>query len=597
MQSLTRAARHSVLPGMNDTVRMMRLCGFLLLAACTADPTLDISVHHPEGFGVTQTSVTVYFGDDISCSEIAFDDRTDAELAAIAVTEVDVAKGERVEVSRLGGKSLVARGFDDQRRNVTAGCKDIGEITAGTKVKIDTQPTAVVAIDPGQPDLPFSARTILVNMSDTNGVPIDGTVSWQLTGPAGAPEQPPSAGVATKSGNAKIHVDDLGTPGPEGLRIRAPWATTRLPLVTGFDLSHATPLQLGGGNLPGGHPSCDIRGHIGKPPTLVCLNQPGLQGHRDVVEIAWQTNHYAMTTIPITGIDNQFALFVDHDGSADEPVYVISGSGNNGNWYKLGAPGTGTTTPFDGTPTNIVYVPRCEANEFNPTTALVAVQSQTMVLGINTNKVQIFNTTGGSLVMSQPGEVFSGGCVADVDKKEHQGIVVTNGSVDASAALVLTTPNPASQMAIAGSKLTGSGFIAAETQGMLEKRFAGTRLQATGTVVFEAVLALENTMYKLIERSEVESAAPPAKIIGGKFDKDGDTDLMWDMIAGARKRVFQVSLAKHVSGVPLTAMTSGPTVTAAAAMADFIAGDLNGKNTDELVLFSANAVTIYTADE
>jgi hypothetical protein len=603
MQSLTRAARHSVLPGMNDTVRTMRLCGFLLLAACSGDPTLDIAVHHPEGYGVTQTSVTVYFGDDISCSEIEFDDRTDAELAAIAVVEVDVAKGERVEVSRLGGKSFVARGFDDQHRYVTAGCKDIGEITAGTKVKIDTQPTAVVAIDPEQPDLPFSARTILVNMSDINGVPLDGTVSWQLTGPAGAPEQPPSAGVATKNGDAKIRVDDLGTPGPEGLRIRVPWATTRLPLVTAFDLSHPIPIPLGGGSF-GGHPSCDIRGHIGKPPTLVCLNQANVQGHRDVVELAWQTDHYAMTTIPIpAAIDNQFALFVDHDGNADESVYVISATGITGNWYKLGV-GTVASPTFDSNSNlqNVVYVPRCEDNPFNPKTALVAVQTEAPVVG---NKVQIFTPTGGfvvvpggSTVPPQSGEVFSGGCVADVDKNEHQAIVVSDGSLDASAALVLVTPNPANRTIIQGSKLTGSGFVAAEAQGMLEKRFAGTRLQATGTVVFEAVLALENNnMYKLVERTEVEAAAPPAKIIGGKLDKDGDTDLMWDMGAGARRRAFQVSLAKRVGGVPLTAITSGPVGSNAATMADFIVGDLNGGKTDELVLFSAGAVTIYSADQ
>jgi hypothetical protein len=71
---------------------------------------------------------------------------------------------------------------------------------------------------------------------------------------------------------------------------------------------------------------------------------------------------------------------------------------------------------------------------------------------------------------------------------------------------------------------------------------------------------------------------------------------MWDMTAGGRRRVFQVSLAKHVSGVPLTAMTSGPAGSTAAAMADFIAGNLNGQQADELVLFSPSAVTIYSAD-
>jgi hypothetical protein len=600
MQSLTRAAWHSVLPGMNDTVRMMRSCGLLLLVACSGDPSLDISVHHPAGYQVTQTVVTVYFGGDISCSEIEFGDRTDAELEAITVDEVDVTNGGRVEVSRLGGKSLVARGFDAQHRFVTAGCKDIGEITSGTKIAIDTQPTAIVAIDPAQPDRPFSERTILVNMSDANGVPLDGNVSWLLSGPAGAAEQQPSAGVATKNGDAKIHVDDLGTPGPEGLRIRVPWATAPLPLVTGFDLSHATMLTLGGGNL-GGHPSCDIRGHAGKLPTLVCLNQATLQGHRDVVEFAWLTDHFGLAATqppPIPGgIDNQFALFVDHDGTADEPVYVISDNTvGSDTWFKLGT-GVVASPTFDSTVQNVVYVPRCQDNKFNPMTALVAVQTGATGL---MNKLQFFTPTGTPTTLTpQPGEVFSGGCVADVDKNEHQAVVVTDGSVDAFASLVLITPNPANRMAISGSKLTGSGFVTVETQSAIEKRFAGTRLQASGTVVFEAVLASEGGSYKLVERTEVDAAAPPTKIIGGKLDQDGDTDLMWDMTAGARRRVFQVSLAKQVSGEPLTAMTSGPgaVATNAAAMADFIAGDLNGRHTDELVLFSSGAVTIYSADE
>jgi hypothetical protein len=355
-------------------------------------------------------------------------------------------------------------------------------------------------------------------------------------------------------------------------------------------------LPLGGGSL-GGHPSCDLRGHTGKLPTLVCLNQAsGVQLHRDVVEIAWQTDHYTTTTITIPpGIDNQFAIFVDHDGSADEPVYVISATATGaGTWYKLGT-GAIASPLFDSALQNVVYIPKCQVNSFNPATALVAVQTGVTTLA---NKLQIFTPTGTPRTTpAVPGEVFSGGCVADVDKKEHQAVVVSDGSSDASANLVLITPDPTNRMAIPGSKLTGSGFVAVETQGAVEKRFAGTRLQASGTVVFEAVLALENGMYKLVERTEVDAAAPPSKIIGGKLDQDGDTDLMWDMIAGARRRVFQVSLAKQVSGVPLTAMTSGPTGSTAAAMADFIAGDLNGRRSDELVLISAAQVTIYSADE
>jgi hypothetical protein len=150
-----------------------------------------------------------------------------------------------------------------------------------------------------------------------------------------------------------------------------------------------------------------------------------------------------------------------------------------------------------------------------------------------------------------------------------------------------------------GPKFTGSGFVTIESQGVIEKRFAGTRLQATGTVVFEAVLAPQGTSYMLVERTEVEAAAPPEKIIAGKLDLDSDTDLMWDMGIGTRRRVFQVSLAEHVGGAPLTAMTSGPGgVTATTATpTDFVVGDLNGKGADEMILFTQSAVTIYSPDE
>jgi hypothetical protein len=79
---------------------------------------------------------------------------------------------------------------------------------------------------------------------------------------------------------------------------------------------------------------------------------------------------------------------------------------------------------------------------------------------------------------------------------------------------------------------------------------------------------------------------------------------MWDMGISARRRVFQVSLAKQVGGDPLTAMTSGPGAlsTATATPTDFVVGDLDGtgsdgNGSDEMVLFTQSAVTIYSPDE
>jgi hypothetical protein len=118
-------------------------------------------------------------------------------------------------------------------------------------------------------------------------------------------------------------------------------------------------------------------------------------------------------------------------------------------------------------------------------------------------------------------------------------------------------------------------------------------------VVFEAVLAPLGTSYTLVERTELDAAAPPERIIGGRLDRDADTDLMWDMGIGARRRAFQVSLAEQVAGAPLTALTSGPVAisTAVAGSAEFTVADLNAKGSDEMILYTQSAVTIYAADE
>lgn len=593
---------------MSDTVRTMRSRGLSLLIACSAachvDLSLDLSVHHPAVYAVVRTNVKVYAGEGVSCAAIRHGDLTEAELAALTVDEQNLPDDDGrledrgLEVSRLGGKSIVARGYDAQDRYVTAGCQDVGEIAGATRVQIDTEPTAVVAIEPGRLDLPFSdpdparKRDIVVNMADVKGAALEGMVSWQLVGPAGTAEQQPSTGVLTSDGEATLRVEDLGTPGPQGLRIRVPWAIAPLPHVTGFDLSNATTIPLPGGAL-GGHPSCDLRGHLGGPPTLVCLAPADAQLHRDVVEISWQDGSYVSRVIPIPGtMNNQFALFVDHDGSADEPVYVISANATGvGSWYRLGTAG-GTSKVFDGPLQGVVYVPRCR----NATTALVGLQ--TGGPGTLASRQQLFTPAGAPLeIAAQDGEIVSGGCVADVDMREHQAIVFANAAGSGVLQLIASGRREA---LIPGTQLTGSGFVTVETQGMIEKRFVGTRLQATGTVVFQAVLApTPKGSFRLVYRTEVEAAAPPGKILGGKLDSDDDTDLMWVLSTGLRLRALQVSLAKRMNGVPLTAITSGPSVATpinASVSSDFLAGDLDGQRVDEMVVFTSDAVTIYSPD-
>ena len=558
-------------------------------SACGGDPKLELSIKHPAKYQITQTVVTVYEGQDLTCNQIMLGDRTAAELAALQTDEIDATHGGSLSLDRLGGKALVARGFTMDQRLATAGCQDLGEIAGDDKVAINTVAASVVAIDPDAADRPFAQRTIIATLTDVLGDPIDGELSWQMYGPAGVAEQPPTAGIPTAHGKAMLPVADLGIPGPEGMRIRAPWATSTLPLLTAFDLSKSTALDLGGGNL-GGNPSCAIRGHAGKPLTAVCLDGLGIGQHRNVVEISWTNNAWTRTVhvVPIA-VQNLFGLFVDRDGSADEPVYLIGADATgSGTWFKLD--GAATAVQFDGPIQKIVYVPKCSG-----AASIVAVSSG---LASATSTVRFFNAAGlGNIAAPMLTALASGGCVSDVDNTVHQAIVATllTGTLVGDPSLFVLTGMAMQSQAIAIKKSAGTGFITTETG---ERRFVGTRLEAEGTVVFEAVLVKQGQSFGLVERAELAAAAPPNTIASGKLDADSGFDLVWDItVPLTRRKLFQVSLSEQVLGTPLTAITSGGTSTGITDTVEFVVGDLNMRGVDEVLLFSANSATIYSPDQ
>ena len=562
-----------------------------LASACSGDPTLAVAITHPAKYAVAQTIVTAYNGQMLSCEQIMLGDRTAAELAVLTTDELDASDGGTLLLPRLGDKAIVARGFTASQQLATAGCQDVGELAGDTHVAIATVPASVVAIDPDLADRPFADRRIAITMTDVLGDTLDGRVSWQMYGPAGVPVPDPGAGLPTQHGAVVLPVADLGTPGPEGMRVRAPWTTTTLPLLTAFDLSKATTLDLGGGVL-GGNPACALRGHgPGQPLTAVCLDGATFGQHRNVAELAWSGSAWTRTPhlVPAS-VQNLFGVIVDRDGSANEPVYLVGAdAAGNGTWYRLGD-AAGTATTFTGPIQKLVYIPKCSSAQ---TTALVAVAS-----GVAAGTVRFFTPDGGGNILAPSlANLSSGGCVSDIDGSLHQAVVATQlsgGNLGDPALFVLSGANMQSQ-AIAIKKNAGTGFIATESG---EQRFVGTRLEAEGTVVFEAVLAKVGATFALVERAELAAAAPPASIVSGKIDADAGYDLIWDIgVPLSQRKIFQISLSKQVLGVPLTAITSGPTGTGINDAAGFVVGDLNAKGVDEVILFSANAATIYSPDQ
>lgn len=543
----------------------------LVLVACHSDPTLRVDIAQPDGYAVAQTIVTAYDGSQLSCDQIMLGDRTDAELAALTTDETEVGDGSQLTLARLGDKAVVARGYTAGQQLATAGCQDVGELSGDTDVKIASVPAAVVAIDPDQADRPFAERKIGVTIADINGKAIDGTVGWQMYGPAGVDVPAPNPGVATTNGKVVLPIADLGVPGPEGMRVRAPWATAPLPLQTAFDLSNPNVVAFSGTGVLG-NPSCAIRGHAGKLPTAICLTGTTL-GHRDLVEIGWSGSAWTTTphSVPNTVTNLQYVI-VDRDGSTDEPVYAF---GSDGTWYDL-ATNSAKNVAIAGTIQRVAYIAKCSG------AAIVAIGT--------TASVQLFTPAGGSATtLAGFSELSSGGCVSDVVGTQHQAIVAVSGTGDPM--LFVLNGFGAPNAGIAIKKNAGTGFIATESG---EQRFVGTRLEAEGSVVFEAVLSGAN----LVERAELASAAVPTSIASGRIDADAGYDLLWDIeVPLTGRKIFQMTLAKQVLGVPLTAITSGPGGAGVANGVGFIVGDLNGKGVDEVILYTAVGATIYSPDQ
>lgn len=561
-------------------MRTWLIASSVLATACSGDPTFSVAVTHPGGFAITQTLVTVYKGPGLTCDTIEFGDRTADELAALTTDEVDATAGGSLVLDRTGAKAIVARGFIGGQRLATAGCQDVGEIAGDVHVEIATVPAAVVAIDPDQAERPFSERKIIVALTDIMGNAIDGSVSWQMYGPAGVDDPAPATGIATSNGKVTLPIGDVGAPGPEGARIRAPWATTTLPLLTAFDVSKAMTIALGGGLA--GNPSCAIRGHgTGHPSTVVCLGPTNLQQRRDVVEVAFSGGTLAKATLA-NGLANPAALFVDHDGSADEPVYAVSSdAAGNGTWFKVGAGSTGVQ--LDGPLQKLIYVPKCSG-----VTALVAVASLSPTLA---STIRVLTPSASvNVQLNGVTDLASAGCVSDIDGTVHQALVAT--TIGGDPALFVLLGSNQKSAAIAIKKNAGTGFITTETA---ERRFVGTRLEAEGTVVFEAVLVKQGNDFGLVERSELAAAAPPNTIVNGRIDSDVGTDLVWDIsVPLTRRKLFQVSLSKQVLGTPLTAITSGSATLGISDTVDFVVGDVTGDGLDDVVLYTQLGVTIYS---
>jgi hypothetical protein len=115
-----------------------------------------------------------------------------------------------------------------------------------------------------------------------------------------------------------------------------------------------------------------------------------------------------------------------------------------------------------------------------------------------------------------------------------------------------------------------------------EPRLTGMFFDASGVVMSSWVL-LPSRMseYLLVERARVPAASIPRRVVSGRFDTDGVTDMFWDMpsLNGATSNL-QVTYGRTIGTQRLSALSGAQPIT----VDDLLVGDLTGDGLDEVVL-------------
>ncbi|HEY5948862.1 MAG TPA: hypothetical protein VIV40_25400, partial [Kofleriaceae bacterium] len=129
---------------------MRGVVALLVLAACGEHPSLRVEVEHPTDVTVATTSISVYESDLVTCDKVELGDLSADELAAAEVDTITVGAGvpaDELTMSRVDRKVIVARGFDADGANVSAGCAEKGVVGEGDELTIQTVLTAHVSVN------------------------------------------------------------------------------------------------------------------------------------------------------------------------------------------------------------------------------------------------------------------------------------------------------------------------------------------------------------------------------------------------------------------------------------------------------------------
>jgi hypothetical protein len=585
-----------------DTIRSMRSCALVvLLAACSTDPNLSVTVVHPVGLSVASTTVTVYESATLHCEDIEFARLEAAGLVALATSEADLdaigSVGSLSGISRTNNKVIVARGFDTNSVLVSAGCVEKGEVIGDDSVTVTTVIAAIVSIKP--PGDNVTVDTV-VTLTDASGaaLPDQRPVTWTVYGPAGSTAANPSNVTAISDGTwepalpscagpmpLRLHPNPPSTLGGYAVQMRVAWAVEQPPTYTSLAATAFGQTISGITLSTTARRACAI--HVkGAAHTLVCLDNTDLaheyaitvtDGMATATQIGAAVN--ALPTPP--GAQHPIAMVAVAASGTDRDVYAVSDKGILVPLFNA-APADTNGVCLIACVADALYVPAC-----GTIGAKILLASN---LGKTIHQIDPHggNPTTFDLPAGNEVRLDNAGCVTSLQSSGAPALGQLATVQGGTTALELATSGTylvncsGATCAVVDVGLTRGASVG--FTGGTEPRIVVTSVDASGVVLISDVFSSNTTP---IERARMPAASIPDHIVAGQVDTDTNPDLFWD-IASRNGASFEIAYAREVAGDNLEALSPSLAVD----VSDLVMGDLNGDGLDDLVVVTTTGVTI-----
>ncbi|HEX7701204.1 MAG TPA: hypothetical protein VF403_10790 [Kofleriaceae bacterium] len=587
----------------------MRCCALVvLLAACSTDPTLNVTVVHPVGLSVASTTVTVYESATLHCEDIEFARLDAAGLVALATSEADLdaigGVGSLSGISRTGNKVIVARGFDTNSVLVSAGCVEKGEVKGDDSVTVTTVIAAIVSIKPPGDNVTLDT---VVTLTDASGAPLPDQrpVTWTVYGPAGSTAANPSNVTAISDGTwepalpscsgttpLKLHPNPPSTLGGYAVQMRVAWAVAEPPTYTSLAATAFTLTDLGGITMSTtARRACAI--HVnGTAHTLVCVDSSDM-AHEYAITVTTDGKAMAMqlgsavTAVAAAG-QHSIALVAVVGSGTNRDVYSVTDRGVLVPLFNAPAPVNTATQCVLDTCADAMYVPACGAIG-----AKILIANSLSVTGTGMTIHQIDAHGGSATTFNLPAgngpRLDNAGCVTSLQSSGAPALgqlaTVHGGTTAielAASGTYLVNCSTGTCSVVDNVTLTrgvGVGFT-----GGSEPQIVVTTIDASGVVLVSDVFSSNTTP---IERARMPAASIPEHIVAGQVDTDTNPDMFWD-IASRNGASFEIAYAREVDGDNLEALSPSLAVD----VSDLVMGDLDGDGLDDIVVVATTGVTI-----